>query len=259
MKRYLKYWYMLTINSFSSQLISRFGGLLFIIGKTLRFVSFIVFLSLIVGKTQSIAGYNLYQASFFFLTYNLIDTISQLLFREVYRFRQLVVSGNLDLVLVKPISPLFRVLLGGTDPFDLIMLVPFAGGAVLIGANLHPTWTEILTYIVLVVSGLAISCAFHIFVLGLGVLTTEIDHAIMIYRDIVSTGRVPVDIYQEPLRSFLLFVLPVGIMMTVPAKALFGLLSPLAIITSIGFSGLFLYLSLRFWRYALARYTSASS
>jgi len=41
---------------------------------------------------------------------------AQLLFRDVYRFRPKVVSGDFDLILVKPINPLFRVLLGGADP-----------------------------------------------------------------------------------------------------------------------------------------------
>ena len=55
----------------------------------------------------------------------LIDVISQFLFREVYRFRPLVVSGEFDLVLVKPVSSLFRSLAGGADVIDLITIPPY--------------------------------------------------------------------------------------------------------------------------------------
>ena len=34
---------------------------------------------------------------FFYLSFSLVDTIAQLFFREVYRFRPLIVSGDFDL------------------------------------------------------------------------------------------------------------------------------------------------------------------
>ena len=41
----------------------------------------------------------------FYLCFNVVDTIGQMLFREVYRFRPLIISGGFDMVLVKPLSP----------------------------------------------------------------------------------------------------------------------------------------------------------
>ncbi len=258
MKRYLKYWYLLTINSFSSMLVSRLGGFLFILGKVLRFIFFLNFLLLITQK-RGLIGYSVSQAVFFYLTFNLVDTLSQLFFREVYRFRALVVTGNLDYVLTKPISPLFRSLMGGADIFDLFMLIPFTIIVFLVGSSLKPTWVEVISYIVLLISGVGIAASIHIFVLALGILTTEIDHAIMIYRDIASTGRVPIDIYRQPIRGFLTFIIPVAIMTTLPAKALFGLVSPLGVVAAIALGIFFLFLSLKFWKYALSQYSSASS
>lgn len=259
MKRYLKYWYLLSVNSFSSVLVSRLGGFLFLIGKALRFSFFLTFLLLITTQTKTLSGYSVNQAVFFFLTYNIIDTISQLLFREVYRFRHLVVSGNLDHVLIKPINPLFRSLLGGADPFDLLMMIPFSVITFIIARSFNPSAYGVLSYFVLIITALIFAGAFHIFVLGLAILTTEIDHSIMIYRDITSTGRVPIDIYKDPLRGFLTFVIPVGIMFTFPAKAMMGLLAPWGILLAIILSIIFMKLSLKFWHFALIRYSSASS
>ena len=104
-----------------------------------------------------------------------------------------------------------------------------------------------------------IATGFHILVLALAILTTEIDHTVMIYRDLSSMGRVPVDIYREPLRGILTYVVPVGLMMTFPAKAFLGKLSPLMVFSSLAVGALFIFISLKVWRYSLAGYTSASS
>lgn len=262
MKKLLKYahlWLKLTANSFMAVLSSRFGASLFLIGKTLRFVFFLVFLLTLFTQTRFLASYSQSQMLFFFLTFNFVDTLTQLFFREVYRFRHMVVSGDFDLVLIKPVSPLFRALVGGADPLDLFMLVPYVGLLVYVAREFGLTLTGGILYLILLANAVVIASGFHIFVLGLAILTTEIDHTIMIYRDLTSMGRVPVDIYREPLRSVITFIIPVGVMMTFPAKALLGLLSGTSIFLSCLIGGIFLWLSLCMWRYSLSRYASASS
>lgn len=259
-RKYLKVWLKLTGYSFMTTLTSRFSFTMFLFGKILRFTLFFVFLILVLSRTKVLVGYNLYQAAFFVLTYNLIDTGVQLLFREVYRFRPLVVSGNFDLVLAKPISPLFRVLVGGADVIDLFMFIPFLGGTLYLAGKIGGlSALGVIFYILLVANAFLIATAIHIAVLALGVLTTEIDNAIMLYRDITRMGMVPVDIYREPLRGFLTFIIPVGIMMTFPPKALMGLLSWWGILASFLIGGLLFWLSLKFWHYSLSKYSSASS
>jgi len=259
-KKYFRVWVKLTGYSFMTTLTSRFSFIMFLLGKILRFAFFFIFLILIISRTKVLVGYNLYQAAFFVLTYNLIDTGVQLLFREVYRFRPQVVSGNFDLILVKPFSPLFRVLAGGADVIDLFMLIPFSLGIIYLVDKIGSfTFLNFTFYILLLVNAFLIATAIHIAVLALGVLTTEIDNTIMLYRDITRMGMVPIDIYRQPLRGFLTFVLPVGIMMTFPAKALMGLLSWQAILASFLIGGFLLWWSFKFWNFSLRRYSSASS
>jgi ABC-2 type transport system permease protein len=81
----------------------------------------------------------------------------------------------------------------------------------------------------------------------------------MIYRDIANLVRFPIDIYKEPIRSILTFIIPVGIMIAFPVKALLGLISPMGVVWSFIFGvGIFLF-SVRIWKFALTKYTSASS
>lgn len=260
LKKYLKIWYLMTGNSFSLNLISRFSAIVFVAGKFIRFLFLLGFLMLLLGQTKTLAGFNLSQTMLFYLTFNIVDTVSQLFLREVYRFRPMVVSGNFDLVLTKPVNPLFRILTGGTDPFDLVMLVVLLVFTVIFLLGLkNVLFINVIFYFLLCFNGFLIAAAFHILVAAVGILTTEIDHTIMIYRDLSSLGRVPVDIYQEPLRFFITFIIPVGVMMTFPAKALLGLLSWQGISLSFFLGAISLWLSFSIWKYSLTKYASASS
>lgn len=258
--KYLRLWWLYTVYSTQIGFVSRLGVVIFMLGKILRFFFFFFFLLIIASKTKSIAGYTLWQIIFFFATYNLIDTLPQLLMREVYRFRSQVVTGMFDYTLMKPFSPLFRVLFGGGDALDLSVLILSLAFIVYSGIRLEGiTLLSVIFYLILIINSFLIALAFHIFVVSMGVLTTEVDNTIMLYRDLTQMGRFPVDIYRQPLRNFITFIIPVGIMMTFPVKAILGLLSVQLILTAFVIAVLLLGASLFFWRYALKEYASASS
>lgn len=260
MRKYFYIWLNMSLLSAQVALRSLFGASLFLIGKLLRFSLFIIFLVLIERNVNSIAGYSIWQMVLFYATFNLVDIVPQALFREVYRFRSYVVQGEFDFILIKPFSPLFRSLMGGSDILDIPMIILSIGLVVISILNIsHVTSSGITLYAILVANGLIISLAFHIFTLCVGILTTSVDHAIMVYRDLTQLGRFPVDIYLEPIRGILTFVIPIGIMMTFPAQALMNLLNPQLILVSFAFSFAFLFASLKFWKYAITRYQSASS
>src|SRR3990170_3661679 len=125
MVKYFKVWWLMTSSSVQSFFVSRIGAALFLAGKIIRFLFFFSFLLLLFTKTEALAGYNFYQVILFYFTFNFIDSSTQMLFREVYRFRYYIVSGNFDSILVKPVNALFRSLFGWTDILDFITLGPF--------------------------------------------------------------------------------------------------------------------------------------
>ncbi len=258
-KRYLKIWWLMSRNSFMSVLGQKLSLSIFLTGKILRFIFFLAFMVFLLGGTKSLAGYDLNQTVVFFMSFMLIDVISQFLFREVYRFRPLVVSGDFDLVLVKPVSALFRSLAGGADVIDLITIPPLLILTYIAGSALQPSFIQAAIFILLILNGLLIACAFHIAVLALGIITLEIDHTIMVYRDLVSLGRFPIDIYKQPLKAVLTYLIPVGIMIAFPAKELIGVVSTVGVVVSFGVGIAAIFVAVKFWNYALRFYTSASS
>ncbi|OGM09478.1 hypothetical protein A2159_00920 [Candidatus Woesebacteria bacterium RBG_13_34_9] len=256
---YFNIWILMSRNSFMSYLSNKLVISIFLIGKILRFIFFFAFIYFLISKTKNLAGYNLNQTIFFFLTFNLVDITTQFFFREAYKFRQLLVTGDFDLMLIKPVNVLFRVLMGGADLLDFITIPAIFIAVVIYGKFLEPSFFQILIYILLMINAFIIAASFHIIILAFGILTLEVDNTIMIYRDLMSLGKFPVDIYLKPLKEILTFLIPVGLIATLPSKALMGLLTTRVVLFSF-FIGFFLiFVSLKFWAFALRKYSSASS
>ena len=260
MTRYLKLWYRWSVYSAEIALQSRFGALLFVIGKFIRFGLFLFFIVLISHRVQIVGGYTLWQVIFLYATFNFIDTQAQFFLREVYRFRYYVITGEMDYFLVKPVSPLIRFLFGGGDILDFPLLITSIIFLVFSAIQIGPIDSiHLIIFLVLIVNALFIALSFHIIVLVLGILTSEVENTLWLYRDLTAMGRIPIDLYKEPIRWVVTFVIPVGIMMTFPVKAILGKLDLGLILFSITLSlGLFIF-SLYSWKFALRRYSSASS
>lgn len=256
---YLKIWWMMSRNSFLIWLKN--GKVLTIVltGKVLRFIFFTLILYFIVSGAGSVASFNSNQIIFFFLTFSIVDVVCQFFFRQVYSFRTLIVNGDFDFILLKPVNVLFRSLLGGADIMDLMTIPPILIATIYFANLMHPTLLQVALYILLLINSLIVATAFHIAVLSIGIITLEVDHLVMIYRDLANLGRLPVDIYKQPLQGVITYVIPVGLMMTLPAKVLFGLASPSVIVFSFIIGIVIFFASLRLWKFALRRYTSASS
>ena len=246
-------------NAFLGWSVTRNVFFVFLLGKLVRYLSYFGFLYFLIKGSNGLLGYTQNQALFVTATYIFIDTVTQFFFRGVYTFRQLVITGDFDLILVKPTSALFRVALGGPDPIDFVTIPPLLVILIWVGVNLHPSFVHVILYILLVLNAFLVYAAIHIFVVSIGIITLEVDYLINLFRDFTSMGRFPVEIYREPLRTILTFVIPVGIMFTVPARALGGILGFWEFVGVMFFGVAIFILSLKFWNFALTKYTSASS
>lgn len=259
MKRYLKVWLILTGDSFQTIIASRFGMLVFLIGKLSRFGLYLAFVYFLFSGVKSILVYDRYQTLFFLMTFTLMGSIGQMLYREVYRFHAKIISGEFDFDLVRPISPLLRNVGGGFDLMDLLTMPVLIYALVFAMVHLPFDGQRLLLYLFLMINGLLIMTAIHIGLAGLGIITSEIDHLMMVYRDIETMGRFPVDIYSEPIKTTLLFIIPIGLMFTIPAKAYLGILSWPFLVTAFVAGVGSIFLAGWFWQFAVRKYSSASS
>ena len=262
-RKYIYIWFLFAKNAFQEQMSTTVSAVFFFIGKMFRFIMFLYLLLMLSRNSHSMAGYSIDQIIIFFMTFNIIDVLSQMFLRGVYMFQSKVRTGEFDYILIKPVNALFRSLTGSPDFNDFLKLIPLIGYFAwylnqMGRSDLPVNLANILVYLLLVVNGLLIATALHIFVLCIGILTQEVDNAIWLYRDFSQMGRFPVDIYREPLRWFITFIIPVGIMISVPAKVLMGEMSNLVFI-SFGVGIASFVLALWSWDKAVKSYTSASS
>src|SRR3989344_2000185 len=243
MKKHFTIWHKTALLSVQSAFTHRLGVIMFSLAKLLRFAMFIGFIFLIHSQVKIVGGYSLNQMIIFFLVFNLLDLYGQIFFRGIYWFRNQVISGEFDFRLVKPASPLFQALTRQTDILDVPLFVITAIYLVTQIPPLPPT--ELIGAVLMFISSLIIITAIHVIVAGLGVITTEVDHTIMIYRDVAAMARFPIDIYVDSIRALLTFVIPVGLAFTFPAKALLGMLSLQTTLLTALAALLIFYLSLK--------------
>jgi ABC-2 type transport system permease protein len=259
MSVYADVWGILAKNALSEAFINRWTNLLFLSGKIVRFGMLLFFLFLIKNSVSTFVGYTTDQVVVFFITYQFLDTLAQVFYRGVYSFSWQVKSGELDFYLSKPIQPLFRILTGKPDFIDVIFFIPSTLLSMYLIRDFlaHASVPNLFLYCLLLFNGFLIATGFHILILALGVLTTEVNNAVMLYRDINVMSRFPITIYQEPLRSILLFAVPVGLMNTIPAQVLMNTQPNVQVWLTATIGICFFFFSLRLWAWSIKKYTGA--
>ncbi len=257
MKKYYHIWRIYIVNTWQETMIHRYSNLLFILGKTIRFTFSIIFLLLLKQQTKSFAGYHSNQVIVFFLVFHIIDLISQILYRGVYTFDNKVRTGEFDNLLLKPANPLFTALMGKPDFNDLIFSIPSLAVIFYIFNTLNIKLNFL--FIILFINGLIITTAIHIIILVIGILTTKSDEAIWIYRDLNQMGKFPITIYPPLIKFILFFIIPIGLITTIPTQALFQHLPLTIILTTLTFSLVVITISFKLWNKALKKYGGVGS
>ena len=198
--KYFRIWVRLAKMRFRELYIeSRLNSIFLVSGKLIRFTFFFIFIVALLGKTQTLAGFTLYQALLFFMTFNLVDIASQFLLRGTYAVRSMIDRGQIDQFLTQPINVLFRVASDTIDLLDLTTLVPvlIVLSIVIVRLGTPITLASFLLYLLLCANAILIALAIHVIIIGISIITQEMSSEIWIYRDLMTMGRFPVDIYSK--------------------------------------------------------------
>lgn len=259
--RYWQVWKLQALNAVQITFVNRGTNALFFLGKIIRLAMSLALLYLIRENVSAFSGYSVDEMIVFFLMYQFIDVSTQAVFRAVYRFGREVRTGEFDFTLIRPINPLFQSLLGYPDINDIIMMIFSTGLSVFILFQLDITLTvsSVVFASVLIINGFLISAGLHILVLATAILTTEIDGIVWLYRDLTRLGQFPITIYTELLRFALFFIVPVGIMITLPAQVLLNTKPTVSLPIACGIGIAFFLISVLIWKKSIEYYSSASS
>lgn len=261
MKRYFKIWLQLAKNSFANFLSNRIDAASYLAGKLFRFGFFWLMIISIFQFTDNLAGYTKFELLLFFLTFNLIDVSTSIVFRGIYEFKNDIRRGNFDFAMVKPVNPLFMALTKIFDWLDLIFIVPIAVLLIYVIANLpqYLTLMNISLYIIFLALGFLIALGLHILSACITMLTIEGENFVWLYRDLLTFGRFPPEIYSPQIKFLLTYVMPIIVIVAFPAKAFLGRLDLISMVVAAIIAVAFFGGSLLLWNLSLKKYSSASS
>jgi len=232
-------------------------------GSTMLWALFSMLLAgLIFSNVRQVAGWDLDRMFILTGTFLLVEGLSAALFhRNMQRLSEMVNKGELDFVLIRPISSQFLVSIRYVDFGDLPTAV--VGIAyILIGLGrlgLRPGPLEIGGYLVLVCSALLSLYAIWFIVVTLVLWTGRINNIAAVVEPFMGLARMPSDVYQGLAKPILTYGLPIAAIATLPSKALLGVVEPAMVPYQAGLAIVLLWASHRFWHYSLRRYSSASS
>jgi ABC-2 type transport system permease protein len=168
-------------------------------------------------------------------------------------------TGTFDFSLLKPVNTQFLASFRHWRPFALVDLALGLGVLVVAIVQLGQTLTvaRMATFLLSLGAGLVVLYAA---LLAFGALVFWSPGLFTwIFDSLFQMARYPVGIYPGWLRFALTWIVPVGVMTTVPAAALSGGLSPWALAGAVVLALLFLAGASALFRIGLRRYASASS
>lgn len=177
------------------------------------------------------------------------------------RLSDAIRQGELDLVLIRPISGLFYVMLRWIKPAEIFMILAGLGVAAagLTRDGSTPGAGPLLRAALLMTCGVVlISCVWTAIVM-LAFWFTSTSPVAMVVGDVLQAGKYPLSFYPAAIRFFLAFIFPVGFAATFPAEALTGRGGWTTVFIGIGLCVLALLLLRGWWRFAVRVYASASS
>jgi ABC-2 type transport system permease protein len=264
MRRYIDIYAIVLRNSLIRELSFRANFLLWMLVEMLWFIGQIGFFSIIFGQVDRIGDWTKWEAILLVGTHQIIAHLFQaFFFVNLANIPELVRTGKLDSLLVLPIDSQFAV---STKRFGLDSVVNAFIGAVVVCVSLGklgvaPNPMSILLYVLALGFGIAVHYSIMLSLAAVSFWTVRAHGPTYGYFDFLNIARYPDAIFPRLFRMIFGWIIPVVIVANIPARLLiksFGqpawLMFHLVVATTIIF-----FLSRAFWRFALQRYSSASS
>ena len=224
----------------------------------------IVFVRVIFGFIGNLAGWGYYQALAVLATYMIVEGLMWVLCAYLGALDQHIKQGTLDGILTKPMDTQFLVSIWRGDPEDSVRLV--SGAAILFYSlgHIDLSFGQLLLngffYLLLVANAFLIIYSLTLIFHSVSFWLIEGSSLYSLNNTLTRMSQYPTDIiYHAVVRTILTAIIPLAFMATIPAKILTYGLDWRLISASFLIAAIFLFISRRFWLFALNHYSSASS
>lgn len=258
MRLYLKYIGMLL----KSQMQYKASFMMMTLSQFL--VSFTVFLGVrfMMDRFHSVNGFMLPEVLLCFSVVLLAFSLTECFARGFDRFPDLIRSGRLDRILVRPRNEIFQVLTSNVDfsrigrLLQAVLMLVYAIPA----SGVQWTGEKILGLCLMLVGGIAVFTGLFVLYAGISFFTLEGLEFMNIFTDgSREFGKYPLSIYGEGVLKFCTYVIPVALFQYYPLLYIIGRSDKVGylFLPLVGF--LFVLPCYGFFRFGLRKYQSAGS
>lgn len=222
----------------------------------------IVPMLLLYGFTDEVHGWSRAEVITLVGMYQIVSgLIAAFVAPNLNRMTNYITDGELDVVLLRPVSSQFYLTLRWINVAELSNVVSgvlvLILGLVLSGTN--PNALEILQAVLLAACGLVLLACVWCGLSFLAFWLQSVNPIAYIYLNLVEAGRYPLAFFPVAVRTFFTFAFPVAFATTFPAQALAGDLGWLPVAGGVGLAVVAVTLIRMLWRRGLRSYASASS
>jgi len=262
-----KYWQVYLVmlrNSLIREMNFKLNFLLWIVVESLWFVAQLVFIEVIFNQVNALGDWTKWDMVLLVGTHQIISQIFQAFFyTNLTNLPELVRTGKLDFVLLQPVDGQFTASL---RQFSLDSLVSGLVGVAIVTyslCKLHivPSPGQIALYLATLLLGITIHYAILFSLATLSFWITRSQGLIWGYFSIMNLARYPDVVFKGLIKFVFSWMVPVIVVTNVPARVLIHASNTpwWLILHLLLASALMLLLSRVLWRFALNRYSSASS
>ena len=264
MRRYLEVYAIMLRNSLIREMSFKANFVLWMLVEVLWFCGQIFFFSIIFGAVDQIGDWSKWEVVLLVGTHQMIAQLFQaFFFMNISNVPELVRTGKLDTLLALPIDSQFAV---STKQFglDSILNAVLGGGVVIVSLvklNIVPSASSVLLYVVALVFGVAIHYSIMLALAAVSFWIVRAQGLVYGYFNFLQIARYPDVIFPRLFRFIFGWIIPVIIVANIPSRLLIKPLgTPGWLMLQLVVAGsVALLFSRLFWRFALRRYSSASS
>lgn len=260
----------LVANSLAREMTLRGSFLITVFTRGFWFAAQLMLFEIIYGNVRDINGWTKHEFFIFMATGMIINTLIEVFFMpNCANFSELIRTGNLDFVLLKPIDPQFLVSCGEKLDLGALSNLLLSGSLLYWGVS-HleqgVTLGQAFAYCGLIAVGVATFYSLMISLAALSVFFGRNQGLYDFWFYITIFARYPRDIYRNFWQGEIIYfvfsnIIPILLIVTVPSSVLAGKVLDPGYVWGIliGLTLLSLYIARRIFLWALDNYRSSGS
>ncbi|MEO8206144.1 MAG: ABC-2 family transporter protein [Chthoniobacterales bacterium] len=263
-RRHAEIYALMFRNSLIREMNFKANFLLWMVVELLWFAAQIIFVEVIFSYVDRIGDWTKWEMVLLIGTHQIIGQLFQaFFFVNIAELPELVRTGKLDFLLLQPMDSQFAT---SMKKFGLdsvvnaglgVVFVVFAAGKL----NLHPSALQISLYAAAILLGVTIHYSMMFALASVSFWVVRSQGLIYGYFSFFNIGRYPDAIFKGVFKWVFSWIIPVIIVSNVPARILAkAAQSNLLLLGQLLGVAILLFVMTRFfWKFALTRYSSASS